>query len=425
MAREDGISPSQAFFQRKQRQSWPMLSTELQLAPPDMSHKLKLNSKLIRNRDRHTRKFQQLHLGQRVWMQHPHTKEWYQQATVTDILQGGQTYRVQGENGATYTRGARLLRPARQQLPRHAKARSVTAQLLYSSRANHTSSYRKISKPTSIMPKATYKTKGVSPSLISDLQHQHSQPPVTDQAWDLTLPKVSGDRGNNQSSIDSHLGNLGGGPLGPTSSSQELNSAGVQPNAVSQEQQLGESGGVLHTRRYQAPAIPAIPPPQQHGRIQFEGAGEIHGGGTTHETNERLTHDQHSRRITPVFNDGESSGCTTYRKFIRAVPIDKLQDLQKLQEEDKRGKSTQKDKQAKRGYGGDGVEQQQQSHDRTITNFSYSTGPISNYTNLRSYRPPQRGGVKRMADGHFAHAATASKRLEHLSNLRLPLQLHI
>ena len=65
MAREDGISPSQAFFQRKQRQSWPMLSTELQLAPPDMSPKLDLNSKLIRNRDRHTRKFRPLRIGQR------------------------------------------------------------------------------------------------------------------------------------------------------------------------------------------------------------------------------------------------------------------------------------------------------------------------------------------------------------------------
>ena len=156
----------QAFFQRKQRQSWPLLSTELQLAPPDMSPKLDLNSKLIRNRDRHTRKFRPLRIGQRVWMQHPHTKEWYQQATIVDILQGGQTYRVQSENGSTYTRGARLLRPARQQLPRHAKARSVTAQLHYSSRSSHTSSYQNQSKLPSIMPKATYKTKGVSPSMI-------------------------------------------------------------------------------------------------------------------------------------------------------------------------------------------------------------------------------------------------------------------
>ena len=219
---------------------------------------------------------------------------------------------------------------------------------------------------------------------------------------------MSGDRGNSQSSIDSHLGNLAGGPSGPTSSYSELNSAGVQANAVSQEQQLGESGGVLHTRRLEASTIPAIPLPQQHGRLQFEGTREIHGGGTTHEANERFTHDQHPRRITPIFNDGESSGCIAHRKFIRAVPISKLQNIQELQEEDKRGKSAQKDKQTKGGYGGNGMEQQ--SHERTTTNINYAANPISNYTNLRNYRPPQRGGVKRMADGHPAHATATSKR---------------
>ena len=191
-----------------------MLSTELRLAPPDMSTKLDLNSKLIRNRDRHTRKFRPLRKGQRVWMQHPHTKEWYQQATIVDILQGGQTYIVLSDNGSTYTRGARLLCPARQQPQRHAKARSVTVQLLHSSRSSHTSSYRKQHQLPSIMPKATYKTKGVSPSMISNQQHLYQQVPVADQAWDLTLPKVSGNRGIYHSSVESHLGNFGGGPFG-------------------------------------------------------------------------------------------------------------------------------------------------------------------------------------------------------------------
>ena len=74
IAREDGISPSQAFFQHKQRQSWPILAEDLQLAPPDMSRKLEKNIKLRNNRDRHTKKFAQLHIGQRVWMQHHQTK---------------------------------------------------------------------------------------------------------------------------------------------------------------------------------------------------------------------------------------------------------------------------------------------------------------------------------------------------------------
>ena len=213
-----------------------------------------------------------------------------------------------------------------------------------------------------------YKRQVLSYHIIS---YQHSQPPVADQAWDLTLPKVSGDRGNSQSSIESHLGNLAGGPSGPNSLYSELNSTGVQANAVSQEQQLGESGGVLHPRRLEASSIPDIPLPQQHGRLQFEGTREIHGSGTTHEANERLAHHQHSGRVTPIFNDGESSGCIANRKLIRTVPISKLQNIQELQEEDKRGKSAQKDQQTKGGYGGNGMEQQ--SHERTTTCLLYTS----------------------------------------------------
>ena len=121
------------------------------------------------------------------------------------------------------------------------------------------------------MPKATYKTKGVSPSLIPNSQHQYSQAPDADQAWDLTLPKVSGNRGNSQSSIESHLGNLVGGPSGPNSLYPDSNSTGVQAGAVSQESQQGESGGVLHPRRLEASVIPDIHLPQQHGRLQLEG----------------------------------------------------------------------------------------------------------------------------------------------------------
>ena len=118
------------------------------------------------------------------------------------------------DSGSTYTRGARLLRPARLQPQRHAKARSVTAHLLYSSPISQISSYKSHQKSLSIMPKATYKTKGVSPS-ISSAQQLHQDVSVADQAWDLTLPKVSGNGGVCHSSIESHLSNFSGGPFGP------------------------------------------------------------------------------------------------------------------------------------------------------------------------------------------------------------------
>ena len=96
------------------------------------------------------------------------------------------------------------------------------------------------------MPKAMYKTKGVSPAMISNVQHLYQQVPVADQAWDLTLPKVSGNRGDCHSSIASHLGNLGGGLSGPSNIQPSLNITGVQTRVFSKELNQGTSGGVLH-----------------------------------------------------------------------------------------------------------------------------------------------------------------------------------
>ena len=327
-----------------------MLSTELQVAPPDMSSKYKLGSKLIRNRDRHTRKFQPLRTGQRVWMQHPHTKEWYQQATVVDILAGGQTYTVRSDTGSTYTRGARLLRPARQQPQRYAKARSVTAHLLYSSQISQLSTYTP-HQSSSIMPKATQKTKGVS-SFISSAQQYPPNMSVADQAWDLTLPKVSGDGRNNHSSIESLLGNFHGGPFGPNTLS--FNTVETQPRVQDQQQQTVGSG-VLHPRGPQAAPIPAVHYTQQYGGIQLQGAGESYGGGASNQTDEGLSDYQHTGRPTPILHDGEPSGSSTGRNFIRAIPIGRLQDIQILQEENQRGQGPQENRQAERGHGGDGL----------------------------------------------------------------------
>ena len=180
IAREDGISPSQAFFQRKQRQSWPILEEDLQLAPPDMSKKLDKNIKLRNNRDRHTKKFAQLHIGQRVWMQHHQTKEWYQQATVVAMHSNGQTYTVQSNLGSTYSRGIRLLRPARQQPTRIVKARFVIAHLISSSPTSN--SITNISKPSK-MPKALFKTKGVPAITNQQDTRQILVSPVAGRLW--------------------------------------------------------------------------------------------------------------------------------------------------------------------------------------------------------------------------------------------------
>ena len=163
-----------------------------------MSRKLDKNIKLRNNRDRHTKKIAQLHIGQRVWMQHHQTKEWYQQATVVAMHTNGQTYTVQNDQGSTYTRGIRLLRPARQQPNRVVKARFVTAHLLPSSPSSRNNPKL---QTNSKMPKALYKTKGVPTSSHQQDVNHSIVSPVADRALDLTLHQVSGDGGASHSSI--------------------------------------------------------------------------------------------------------------------------------------------------------------------------------------------------------------------------------
>ena len=47
----------------------------------------------------------------RVWIQHHQTKEWYKQATVVESRHNGRAYELIDDEGKTYYRGRRFLRP--------------------------------------------------------------------------------------------------------------------------------------------------------------------------------------------------------------------------------------------------------------------------------------------------------------------------
>ena len=47
----------------------------------------------------------------RVWIQHHQTKEWYKQATVLESRHNGRAYKLLDDEGKTYYRGRRFLRP--------------------------------------------------------------------------------------------------------------------------------------------------------------------------------------------------------------------------------------------------------------------------------------------------------------------------
>ena len=49
-----------------------------------------------------------------VWIQHHQTKEWYKQATVLESRHNGRAYELLDDEGRTYYRGRRFLRPVQQ-----------------------------------------------------------------------------------------------------------------------------------------------------------------------------------------------------------------------------------------------------------------------------------------------------------------------
>ena len=214
-------------------------------------------------------------------MQHHQTKEWYQQATIVAMHSNGQTYTGQNDLGSTYTRGIRLLGPARQQPTRVVKARLVTAHLLASSPSSHNFHNPQI---TSKMPKALYKTKGVPTFTHQQDDNQTTVSPVADRALDLTLHQVSGDGGASHSSIAPYSSNF-------TIHSNHFTNHSVS-TLIDQSTVTGQQGvvntssypvprpGVLPTGRHLLAAGTHLRLVEQYGQFQFQGTREINGGRT-------------------------------------------------------------------------------------------------------------------------------------------------
>ena len=55
----------------------------------------------------------------RVWIQHHQSKEWYKQATVQESRHNGRAYELLDDQGKTYYRGRRFLRPVHRRNPDH------------------------------------------------------------------------------------------------------------------------------------------------------------------------------------------------------------------------------------------------------------------------------------------------------------------
>ena len=68
----------------------------------------------IRNRNKHTKDYPQLEIGQKVLIQHHSSGEWYKQATITQVRADAKSYWLIYSEGRKYLRGRRLIKPITQ-----------------------------------------------------------------------------------------------------------------------------------------------------------------------------------------------------------------------------------------------------------------------------------------------------------------------
>ena len=86
--RQDGTSPAQLFFGRRQRLGLPVVPEALDQSASDPSARDLLHENRCKNRDKSTACFSDFAVGDKVWMQHHATKKWYKTAIITEIRHG-------------------------------------------------------------------------------------------------------------------------------------------------------------------------------------------------------------------------------------------------------------------------------------------------------------------------------------------------
>ena len=111
MARTDGVSPSQLFYGRRQRQLLPLTGEQAKTQASSTAGRDKTagNSELARNK--HTSNYTELQDEEKVWMQHHITGKWDTAVRVVRKRRDGNSYVVIAPDGNTYIRGRRLLKP--------------------------------------------------------------------------------------------------------------------------------------------------------------------------------------------------------------------------------------------------------------------------------------------------------------------------
>ena len=111
MARTDGVSPSQLFYGRRQRQLLPLTGEQAKSQASSTAGRDKTAGNSERARNKHTSNYKELKNEEEVWMQHHITGKWDTPVRVVKKRRDGNSYVVMAPDGNTYIRGRRLLKP--------------------------------------------------------------------------------------------------------------------------------------------------------------------------------------------------------------------------------------------------------------------------------------------------------------------------
>ena len=112
MARDDGLSPSQLFFGRIQRQRLPMLSKQTENGSKCIRSKDTLSKASTESRNSNTKEKTTLPAGSFALMQCHISKKWERAVRIIQARDNVSSYVFEGvSTGKQYIRGKRLLKP--------------------------------------------------------------------------------------------------------------------------------------------------------------------------------------------------------------------------------------------------------------------------------------------------------------------------
>ena len=130
MARPDGASPAQLFYNRRMKQLLPILPVQADAEEKDIRVGNKAAERAEKNSDKCTepRERAKFKPGDRVTVQDPASKKWSTTAIIVEEREHGNSYVLTTEGtDKTFIRGQRMLKP--HSVPRHSQVNPVLKEL--------------------------------------------------------------------------------------------------------------------------------------------------------------------------------------------------------------------------------------------------------------------------------------------------------